>query len=69
MASGAIVKITDSTKGAVIYYTTTGTAPTAASAKYPSTGIKVTKGETIKAIGMASGYAPSPIASASFTIK
>jgi len=62
------VTITDETAGAVIYYTTNGTTPTAASETYKAP-IKVSATETVKAIAAATGYAQSPIASATYTYK
>ncbi len=64
------VKLTDTaTAGLVIYYTTNGTAPTAASTKYTAAGIKVTNTETIKAIAVATGYSKSAVASATYTLQ
>lgn len=64
-----IVKLSDTAKtGLAIYYTTNGAAPTTASAKYTSAGIRVTKTETIKAIAVATGYSKSPVASATYTL-
>ena len=63
------VKITDTTPGAVIYYTTDGkTTPTAASTKYTA-AIAVKATETIKAIALATGYTPSAVATGLFTIE
>ena len=53
--------------GAVIHYTTDGTTPTPASSVY-SGPILVSASETLEALAVASGYAKSPMASASFTI-
>jgi hypothetical protein len=61
------VKITDSTAGATIYYTTDGKAPTASSAKYKA-AIPVTGSETIKAIAVAKGHTDSAVASGLFII-
>jgi hypothetical protein len=69
VVSGATVKISDATHGAVIHYTTNGATPTASSAVYPAAGIKVTKAETIKAIAIAPGFLPSSVAQAAFTTK
>ncbi len=62
------VKITDATTGATIYYTTTGTTPTAASMKYTGT-ITLSASHTLEAIAIASGHTPSAVASAKFTIN
>ena len=61
------VKITDSTAGATIYYTTSGIAPTTASTKYTA-AIPVTTSETLQAIAVAPSYTTSPVASAKFTL-
>ena len=57
------VTISDATSGATIYYTTNGSTPTAASARYTSP-VSVTTSETFKAIAFATGYLPSGIATA-----
>jgi glycosidase len=62
------VTITDSTPGAVIYYTTNGSAPTTSSAAF-STPISVTSTITIEAMAAASGYSNSSIATATYTIN
>jgi N-acetylneuraminic acid mutarotase len=62
------VKLTDTTPGAAIYYTTDGTAPTTASSLY-SSPINVGSSETIQAIAVATGYSASAVASAAFTIN
>lgn len=49
------VTISDATAGAVIYYTTDGTAPTPTSAKYTAP-ITVSTSEAVKAIALASGH-------------
>ena len=63
-----MVTISDSTPGAVIYYTINGTVPTTSSARYAS-AIEVTSTTTIQAIAVAAGYANSPVASATFTMN
>jgi len=61
------VTISDTTTGASIYYTTDGTTPTPSSAKYTG-AISVGTTQTIQAIAVASGYATSAVAFATFTI-
>ena len=64
------VTITDSTSGAVIYYTTDGSTPTTASLQYSSSSpISVSADETLKAIAVASGYATSAVVTAAFNIR
>jgi sugar lactone lactonase YvrE len=62
------VRITDSTSGAIIYYTSDGSTPTTSSAKYDGP-IAVTSTETIKALAASSGYADSIVANASYVIN
>jgi hypothetical protein len=62
------VKISDTTTGAVIYYTTDGTAPSTNSTVY-STPIILTNSETLEAIAVAGdAYADSAVASATYMI-
>ncbi len=61
------VSLSDSTTGAVIYYTADGSIPTASSTLY-STPISVASTTTINAIAIASGYSNSAVASGVFTI-
>jgi Chitobiase/beta-hexosaminidase C-terminal domain len=61
------VTMTDSTPGAVIYYTTDGTTPTTSSQRYNGP-ISVAASETLSAIALASGHGSSTVTTASFTI-
>ena len=67
-SSAQNVTVTDTTNGAVIYYTTDGTTPTTGSTKYTG-AIPVAKSETIKAIAAANGFANSGVSPAVYTIK
>ena len=61
------VRIADSTPQSVLYYTTDGTTPTANSSRY--TGPIVVSGpETVRAIALASDYAPSAVATARYNV-
>ena len=62
------VTISDTTAGAVIYYTTNGTTPSTSSTKYTSP-ITVSSTETIEAIASGSGLSNSNVASATYTIE
>jgi len=62
------VTLSDTTPGAVIYYTTNNTTPTTNSTKYTS-AITVLSSETMQAIAVASGYAASPVTPAAYTIN
>ena len=57
--------ISDSTPGAILYYTTDGTTPTQNSAVYTGP-ILVPKGTTLRAIALAPGYPSSDVATAAF---
>ncbi len=65
--SAQTVTITDATAGARIYYTINGTTPTTASPLYAGP-ITVASTETLKALGVASGYSNSSVSTATFTI-
>ncbi len=68
-SSAQSVTLSDSTPGAVIYYTTNGTIPTTSSAKYtPGTPLQVSSTTTIEAIAVASGYGNSAVTSGTYTI-
>ncbi|MGN0700551.1 MAG: chitobiase/beta-hexosaminidase C-terminal domain-containing protein, partial [Oscillospiraceae bacterium] len=62
------VTITTATEGAVIYYTTDGTKPTASSTKYTG-ALTISKTTTIKAIAVKDGMKNSAIVTAEFTIN
>ena len=62
------VTISDSTSGAVIYYTTDGSTPTTSSTKYTG-AISVSASTVINAIATDSGLTNSNVASASYTIQ
>jgi sugar lactone lactonase YvrE len=59
--------ITDSTKGAIIYYTTDGTAPTNSSSVYDGP-ITISTTTTLQAIAIASGFGQSAVATSTYTI-
>jgi hypothetical protein len=61
------VTISDATAGAFIYYTTDGTAPTAASTLY-SGPITVSASETVQAIAIAAANSPSSVGRATYNI-
>jgi hypothetical protein len=62
------VTISDTTSGAVIYYTTDGTPPTTSATVY-SAAISVNANETLEAIAMAPGYLISAVAKAIYQIQ
>ena len=62
------VTITSDTEGAVIYYTTDGTTPTADSTRYTK-AITVNKSMTVKAIAVKEGMNNSAVASAAYVIR
>ena len=66
-ATSLTVKITDSTPGAVIYYTTDGSLPSPLSTLYSGPSITLSTGQTITAIATAAGYYQSPPVSQKYT--
>jgi hypothetical protein len=68
-ASGQTVRFTDTVGGAIVYYyTTDGTTPTTSSTQYKGP-IYVAKSESLQAIAVAVGYAPSAVATAPYVIE
>ncbi|MCI5523841.1 MAG: chitobiase/beta-hexosaminidase C-terminal domain-containing protein, partial [Spirochaetia bacterium] len=65
---GVKVTMATSTEGAVIYYTTDGTIPTAESTKY-SEAVEFTTDVTVKAIAVKTGIENSPVSVATVSIK
>jgi Chitobiase/beta-hexosaminidase C-terminal domain len=62
------VTLSSATSGAQIHYTLDGSTPTMSSAVY-SAAIQVNATKTVQAIATASGYQPSSVASAAYTIS
>jgi hypothetical protein len=67
-AGAQSVALSDTTTGAVIYYTLDGTTPSVNSPQYVSP-LNVGATTTIEAIAVASGYAASAVASGTYTIS
>ena len=65
--SAQSVTITDSLSTASIYYTVDGSTPTTSSTLYTG-AIPVTASVTIKAVAVATGYTPSAVATATYTV-
>jgi chitobiase/beta-hexosaminidase-like protein/VCBS repeat protein/FG-GAP repeat protein len=62
------VSLGDATGGATIYYTTDGSTPTTASARYTGP-ISVTRSMTIRAMAAATGMVDSDVAGATYTLQ
>lgn len=67
-SSSQNVTVSDTTSGAVIYYTTDGSTPTTSSLVYKS-AIPVSSKMTIKAMAIAPGWSSSTVATANYTIS
>jgi N-acetylneuraminic acid mutarotase len=63
------VTISDETAGAAIYYTSNGTTPTPHSTRYAGPVVLDMSVETLRAISVAPGYLPSPLAAATYEIQ
>jgi hypothetical protein len=61
-----MIRLTDATPKAVIYYTTDGTTPNTSSPDYHG-AVSVSTTQTMKAIAVASGFTKSPVASATYS--
>lgn len=66
--AGTAVTLASETPDATIYYTTDGTTPTSASAKYVAP-LVVSAAVTIKAIAVADGLDPSAVLTAAYTLN
>jgi glucosylceramidase len=63
------VRLSDTTTGASIYYTTDGSTPTTASTLYAASApIAVSSTTTIKAIAVATGYSTSTVATGTYSL-
>lgn len=68
LASPTTIKITDSTRGAIIYYTTDGWTPTVASKRYLGP-VPIDSTTTLQALAIVPGFGRSFIASAQYTLN
>jgi hypothetical protein len=66
-STGQSVSITSGSAGAAIYFTTNGTPPTTSSNVYTGP-VAVNASETLEAIAVASGYSPSAVGTAIYSI-
>jgi hypothetical protein len=67
-SSAQAIALSDSTAGAMVYYTTDGTTPSTSSPAYTAP-ITVSMNTTLKAIAVASGYAESAVATGVYNIR
>jgi Chitobiase/beta-hexosaminidase C-terminal domain/Legume lectin domain len=65
--SAQTVTLSDTTPGAVIYYTTNGTTPSVSSPVY-SQPLQIAATTTIEAVAVASGYSSSPVVSGPYLL-
>ncbi|KIL53050.1 hypothetical protein KR50_03790 [Jeotgalibacillus campisalis] len=68
VASGDEIKLSTSTEGAEIYYTTDGSEPTTSSEQY-SGGVEITEDTTVKAIAVKDGMTTSKTAEFSYIVQ
>lgn len=68
VASGTKVKFTSATQGAKLYYTTDGSAPTAASTAVPADGVAISANSLLNVIATKDGMAPSAVLTVTYTI-
>ncbi|WP_433966375.1 chitobiase/beta-hexosaminidase C-terminal domain-containing protein [Tunturiibacter gelidiferens] len=68
-SSPTSVSISDTTSGAVIYYTTDGTTPTTASTVYGRPIVVGTGTTTLKALAVAAGASQSSVSSATYSVS
>lgn len=61
------ITLADSTANSTIYYTTDGSTPTTSSIRYAAP-VSIAATTTIKAIASASGFSPSAVSSAAYTV-
>jgi hypothetical protein len=62
------VTISSATSGATIYYTTNGSTPTTSSTQYTG-AVSVAASETVKALGVKTGYTNSVVGSAAYVLN
>jgi len=68
ITSAQQITISDGTSGATIYYTTDGSTPTATASEQYTAPFTLAASATVQAMAVATGYANSAVASASYTV-